>query len=76
LTPDCQATALNSSIISYRSLERLSTAIFSTPIKDTMQIRGIKRGNTIELLQDVDLPDGVEIVYLYCFNEKSPVSRI
>ncbi len=27
-----------------------------------MQIRGIKRGKTIELLQDVDLPDGVEIV--------------
>jgi hypothetical protein len=27
-----------------------------------MQIRGIKRGNTIELLQDVNLPDGVEII--------------
>jgi hypothetical protein len=27
-----------------------------------MQVRGIKRGKTIELLQDVDLPDGVEII--------------
>jgi len=26
-----------------------------------MQVKGIKRGKTIELLQDIDLPDGVEI---------------
>lgn len=26
-----------------------------------MQVKGIKRGKTIELFQDIDLPDGVEI---------------
>lgn len=26
-----------------------------------MQVKGIKRGKTIELLQDIDVPDGVEI---------------
>ncbi|NJK39175.1 MAG: hypothetical protein HC825_08590 [Oscillatoriales cyanobacterium RM1_1_9] len=27
-----------------------------------MQIKGIKRGNTIQLLQEIDLPEGVEII--------------
>ena len=27
-----------------------------------MQIREIKRGKTIELLQEIDLPDGIEIL--------------
>ena len=26
-----------------------------------MEVKGIKRGKTIELLQEIDLPDGVEI---------------
>ena len=47
-------------LLTFCSFFCLSPVNYSV-LRITIQVKGIKRGKTIELLQDLDVPDGVEI---------------
>ncbi|WP_414623284.1 hypothetical protein [Calothrix sp. CCY 0018] len=49
------------------------THVIDFTIIKTMKIKGIKRGKTIEIFQEIDIPDGQEIIIYTTYEESTKV---